>query len=515
MSVLTKKMSSLADRSLAAIKWNYLGVAARIVSQLIVQVILARLLGPETFGVFALAFLVVGVGNIVVEMGLGSALVQTRNLTSEDVRYAFTWIMLVAFGIAALVVLLADSIAQLFADRRVADVARGLAPVFILQALGVVPLSLLKRDLEFKVVQGIQIMAYLLGFLVTGVGAALLGAGVWSLVAAWVAQTGIAAVLLISSKPHAWKPLFSGRNSGLQRFGRSVLLTNLANWSIENVDNFLVGRIFGPIALGAYSISYNLVRTPANHLVVTVQTVLFSASARASDNAGSLRRAYLTVVAGVSLVAFPVFIGVAVVSGTVVEALFGTRWADAAPVLLPLSLAMTLHALMAVAGPVLWGKGAAGTELKVQVWIGAALVVVLLVASRDSVVAMAWAVFVIYSLRFVGMTIALVRHIGLQIAAWLNALRGGALAGAVVAVMLLLSDAALSAVAAQIRLALELCIAGATLVWLLLWQPRLALSAELLWVVHSLADGKPRLARSFWLRRLLAAPPAGSAPHGP
>lgn len=504
----TSKPASLTDRSLAAVKWNYLGVVARIASQLIVQIALARLLGPEAFGLFAVAFIVVGVGNILVEMGLGSALVQKKQLTDEDVRFAFTWVVVAGLVMAALVFLLSESIASFFHDPRVAEVTRGLTPVFILQSLSVVPLSLLKRELSFKAVQGAQIASYLIGFLLVGLGAALLGAGVWSLVAAWIGQTLSSAIIFNILKRHPKKPLLNMRDKALQGFSAHVLFTNIANWTIENVDNLLVGKLFGPTALGLYSVSYNLVRTPTNHLVVTLQTVLFPASSRSQDNHEGLRRAYLTVVAGVALIAFPVFAGVAAVSGTVVEALFGNKWIDAAPILLPLALAMILHALMAVAGPVLWGQGAAGSELKVQFWVALALVAALLIAAQFSMVAVAWAVCVVYAMRLVWMTAVLMRHIHLPLTPLLRALRGGALAGAVIVVLLLLTDAVLSDLAAGLRLALELVIAGSALLAFVLGLPRLAFSAELLWVAQRLLNKTPQLARSVWLCRLGAVSPS-------
>lgn len=498
---------SVTDRSLAAIKWNYLGVVARIASQLVAQIALARLLGPEAFGLFAMAFIVVGAGNILVELGLGSALVQKKQVTDEDVRFVLTWVVVAGLVMATLVYQLSETIAAYFHDPRVAEVTRSLTPIFILQALAVVPLSLLKRELAFKAVQGAQIVSYLIGFLLVGIGAALLGAGVWSLVVASIAQTLSSAIIFNVIRRHPMKPLFYMRDQALRGFGARVLLTNIANWAIENVDNLLIGKIFGVTALGLYSASYNLVRTPANHLVVTLQTVLFPASARAQDNLGGLRRAYLTVMAGVALIAVPMFGGAAAVSGTVVEALFGNKWIGAAPVLLPLALAMILHALMAVAGPVLWGKGAAGSELKVQFWVALAFVAALLVAARYSMVVVAWAVCVVYAMRLVGMTNAIMRHIHLPLLMVLRALRGGVLVGAVIVALLLLTDAVLSDHGAGFRLVLELAIAGLALLLFVLGLPGLALSAELLWVVQRLLIGMPRLAQSVWLRRLGAMPP--------
>lgn len=493
-------MLNITDRSLAAVKWSYLGVVARIVTQLVVQIALARLLGPEVFGLFAAALLVLGIGGIVVEMGLGSALIQKRDLTESDVRFAFTWVLLASFAMAVAVFLLSGYFADFFDDSRIADVLRGLTPAFIIQALGIVPVSLLKRELAFKAVQGVLITSYLGGYLIIGVGAALLGAGVWSLVAAWIAQNTLATISLLAIRRHSAKPLFRDRSSLFKGFGSRVLLTNLLNWIIENVDNLLVGRFFGPTALGLYSVSYNLVRNPANHLVVTLQTVLFPVSARAQDNLDGLRRAYLTVLAGVALIAFPLFTGVAAVAGTVVEALFGSQWIESVPILMPLSIAMIVHAAMAISGPILWGMGAAGTELKVQAVIGVIFVATLFMASRISLQMMAWAVCFVYCLRWVGMTATLLRKLHIPVRAGLSSLRGAILASLITTSLLLISDHIFSELAPFTRLAIDIVLSGIVLLMFVYKMPNFALSVELAQILHGIIAPVPILSK--WSRRL-------------
>ncbi|MDP2265242.1 MAG: oligosaccharide flippase family protein, partial [Thiobacillus sp.] len=247
------------------------------------------------------------------------------------------------------------------------------------------------------------------------------------------------------------------------------------------------GRLLGPTTLGLYSLAYTFVRTPANHLVVTLQNVLFSASARAQDNQAGLQRAYLTVVSAISLVVIPVFAGVAAVPYTVIDGIFGHKWLAAAQVLMPLSLAMILHAIMAVTGPVLSGKGAASAEFKVQFWVALALIASLLIAARYSVVAVAWAVCGVYALRLVGMVITLVHHVQLPALAFLRALRGGVIVGAPVVSVLLLADMNLTGLAPLARLLLEIFLAAATYLLTIRVFQRQVIVAELRAVLLSWA----------------------------
>lgn len=417
-------LGALSERALAAAKWSYLGVAARVLSQFISQIILARLLGPVPFGMFGICMLTAAMASIISEMGLGSALVQKRTLTDADIRVAFTRILAASAGLALLLALGAPWLAQFFGDPALTWPLRGIALSVVISSFSVVPLGLLKRRLAMRTVHIAEVAAYTTGFVLVGTGLALAGAGVWSLVGALLAQYLTEAVLVYRAAPHTLRPLLAAEDSALQRFAGRVLLTNLANWASENVDNLLVGKLLGMQALGLYSVSYNLMRTPTNHLVFTLQQVLFSASARMQDDAAALGRAYLLTLNAVLLVSLPTFIAAGVLSQTLVAALYGQKWLAAAPVLLPLALAMPVHAAMAIAGPILAGRGMIGKELKVQFWVALLLIGAILVSARFSLEVLAWSVFGVYLVRAVWMTVVLTRVLGLPARAALTSLRG-------------------------------------------------------------------------------------------
>jgi O-antigen/teichoic acid export membrane protein len=427
--------ASLTDRSLRAVKWNYVGVSARILSQLVAQITLARLLGPEPFGLFAAAFLLISVGGIFVEMGLGSALVQSKQLTEDDVCFVFTRVLVVGSGGTVAVFALAEVIGWFFANSSLVPVIQGVAPVLLLQALGVVSQSLLRRDLNFKAIQVAQVSAYSIGFIGVGVGMALLGAGVWSLVVASIAQAVVAAIIMYVQTRHSVTLRLSGRDLKLSGFGIRVLICSITNWIIENVDKLLVGKILGVQALGLYSVSYYFVRTPANHLMTTLQAVLLATCARDQNNVPSLQRAYLTVIAGVALMAFPVFAGVATVSDTVVDALFGRRWVEAGPVLLPLALSMIVHTAM-TGSVILWATDRVQKETRVQGWVAIAFVPVLMVAAQSSLIVVAWAVFFVYVLRATWLAGVILRSLDLSWWQFYSAVKGGIVLAVLVSAIL-------------------------------------------------------------------------------
>jgi len=238
--------------------------------------------------------------------------------------------------------------------------------------------------------------------------------------------------------------------------------------------------------------------------VVALQSVLFPAAARAQDDLASLRHAYLTVVSGVALVSFPAFGAVMLASETMVLALFGDAWREASAVLVPLAGAMIFHTVMAVAGPVLWGKGDVGRELKIQAIVAFALVATLVFASQYSIVAVAWGVFTVYLLRSGAMTAVLARQLKLGWPTTLEALRGGVIAGAAVVPVVLGVEMVLSDALPVVRVLFLATLPPLTVIVLGFFCPRLLLHRDLAAIVVRLAEGKG-IGGMPWLRRVRAA----------
>lgn len=431
---------SLSNLSIRALKWNYVGVGLKALLQLSVGVFLARQLGPQAFGLFSAVLLLIGLMNIVAELGLGAALTQKETVTEPDVRAAFTRVMLVGLSLAGLVAVSGRPLASLFGRPELAPFMSASAGPIALQSLGVVSLSMLRRNLEQRAVQLCQLGSYLLGYLGVGLIMAVQGYGAWSLLAAFSAQTLLFSLSLYARVRHSVVPLFRYDSAFFRSFGSRAVFSNITNWLIENVDNLLVGKLFGMNALGTYAIAYNLVRTPINQVVVSVQSVLFAASARAQHQEEALRRAFVATAGGLSLLLMPIFFSVASVAPTIVLALYGERWLDAIPLLAPLALAMPIHALMAIAGPFLWGKGLVGKELQVQLAVAVLLSVVILITANLSLGALAWGVLLVYAVRALWMIAAVSKALRLDWVRLWRSIRGGVLLGAFVSTALWSTD---------------------------------------------------------------------------
>jgi len=473
--------ASLLGKALHAFKWNVLGVAMRILLQFGAMIALARLIEPADFGFFGGSLLVYGLAVLMADLGLGMALVQRHELTTDIRRAAWGRLLMGHVGAAAGVYLGAPWFAQLLGAPDLQDGIRAMAPAVLITAFMVMPMVELRRRIDFRQVQMAQVTGYFVGFVLTAIPLAVLGWGGWSLVVALLVQQTVMVAICIRAAPQPLRPHWEKLPDGLPAFGLRVVGSNIANWVTENLDNLLVARFKGLTALGVYSVSYSLARTPANHVVNMIQQVVFATSSRVQDDDASLVRGYLALLKAVGLVTLPVFFGAALVADSVIEGLYGERWSQAGPVFAALCVAMPFHALMAVAGPILWGRGRTGVELKVQIWVAAALLLVLLLLMDQSLAVLAWGVCAVYAGRAIWLTAALAKDLSIRPARILRALLSPALLAVATMVLLSLLDSLFASATANTVLHLVGLVggAGAGLLLIMVCCPQRVLGEEL------------------------------------
>ena len=392
-------MSDITKAALKGVRWNYLGIVTRSGSNFVIGIFLARLLGPKPFGELAAATFVVGIANLLADAGFTSALVQAPVLTAIQIRYVFTVQVLIAIAMSAGCAAVSPLVALSFHDPAVRAVMLGISPLFILQAAGQTANALLRRDLSFRTLQIAQLMSYFVGYLLVGIPMALLGGGVWSLVCAQLVQAALYAGTLYWAVRHPVRPTLDASGAVLLRFGAKVMASNIINYGITNADNFVVGNRFGSTELGFYNRAFSLANQPAETIVGTLQQVLFASCSRAEGRKDAIRRAYLACLSAVAFVTVPLFWAVAGCASTVVLFLYGKQWAPAAPLFGPLMIALSMHALMAMAGPILASLNLVHREIQSQAASFVIAVCAFVVASRHSLLAVAWSVCGVYVAR--------------------------------------------------------------------------------------------------------------------
>lgn len=433
---------ALRERAIAGVLWSAVGTALRVGMQLAAQIALARLLGPEPFGLFAVALVVIALSALFAEVGLAYGLIQKQEVVPNDVRFAFTWQVLFGLVVMGLVIACAGAIADALDDDRAAGVLRALAPGILLGALAATPTMLLRRRMAFKWLQLSGVAAYGVGYLGVGVPLALAGWEAGALVAAYLVYSTVLLVLAFWKAPHSLAPLpWYPQAPDAMRFGATALATNLVNWAMTGIDRLVVGKLYSLTAAGLYAQMHAFAYSPALTLLGTVQQVLYSAGAAVQDDHARLRSALATMIGAATLFAAPPFLTVALVSDTIVLALYGPRWEGAAALLTPLALAMPAIVTTGLVTPLLWNSGEIARELQVQLPVSLAWAMLcLMLALTAPLPAVAWGLAALLVLRAVLLTRAAMRALRLQISEALLAVRGGAAVASATGLIVVVAD---------------------------------------------------------------------------
>lgn len=425
---------SLAAKAASGVGWNLAGFAIRAGAGFGINIVLARLLGPAPFGLVAIAMVVIALGNLLVDSGLSVQLIRNATISAREIRGVFTLQVLLGLVLAAGTILSVPLITALLKQEGARPVMRALAFMLIIVSAGQTSTALLRRDLRFKAIQKIQIISYLVGYGALGIPLAYAGAGVWTLVWAQLVQATLCTAMSWALVRHSLLPYVGLESKAMLRFGSFVAGSNVASWSINAMPTFLIGRTLGPAQLGLYNRAYMMVGVSETALVAPIQTVSLSLYSRLQENEATVRRAFLAIIAGVALLAFPVFLLVAGMAGTIIQAVLGHKWIGAAPVLIPLAFAMCFDVVAAVCSPLLISRGRPDLDLHTQIIAAAfgGLSLAIAAWTNSSLLTMAWAVCLcLYLVRAAAAAMFVKRVLSIPWAKFARAPLGGLLLGIV------------------------------------------------------------------------------------
>ncbi len=326
-----KKHKSLTAQTASGLSWFYLSTVALMAANLAYTATVSRLLLPVAFGLMAMANLVVLFINFFARMGLASALVQKPDLSRDEVRAASTAGILVGLACTGVVWILAPAVATLFRAPTLPPILRALSVSFVFMGWSMTGLGLLRREHRFRTLSVISIGTYVFGYLVVGVGLALLGAGVWSLVGASISSTATQAVWQYAIVRHPLLPVLRWEPyRDVCGYGARLSGAYLMDYIGGNLDTFTVSRVASTATLGQYTRAYYLVFQPlSNYLAQALTNVLFPPLSRIQKDLARLRRAYLTVVSLGNLMLFPICAGIAVAAHELVLVILGPQWTPA------------------------------------------------------------------------------------------------------------------------------------------------------------------------------------------
>jgi PST family polysaccharide transporter len=323
---------------LSGMRWSGVSVLGREFARTVFTIVLARLVGPEGFGIVAQAAVYVGIVGLFLDQGFSSALIQRKSLAAGVAGAVFSVNLVIGVAVMTITIGIAPAWAGFMHTSELTVVLAVLAPTLLLRSACVTPRALLLRRMEFRGI-GIADIASAFAGGALGVLAAAMGAGYWALVVQIVA-TDVVLLLAFAALRTIPLPNLRLRLLGdIAGFSTRAFVAGFLGTVARNIDNVLVGKFQGPNALAFYGLGYRLLLLPIQLLSATIGNVLFPAFARHADDIPIVRNEMSRATRVLAVLALPAMALTAAAAPQIVPLMFGADWNPAVPIVQVLALA--------------------------------------------------------------------------------------------------------------------------------------------------------------------------------
>lgn len=324
-------MSSIKEATVTSLLWKVMERGGNAVVQMAVQVVMARLLAPEQFGALAVMLVFVNLGNVIVQSGLNTALIQSPEADDADFSTVFWMSLAVSVALYAAIFLAAPSVAAFYAMPGIVWPLRALGLLLVVSAYNSVQVAKVTRDLQMRKVFRAT-MASVIFSAVSGIGAAVAGAGLWALVAQQLSYQLVNCVVLAFQVD--WKPRMvfrAERARELFGFGWRLLASGLLEQGYQSLADLVVGKRFSPARLGLVSQGKKYPQAVGSMLDGAIQPVMLSAVSRVQDDRARVKRLVRRALKTSTFLIAPAMTLFACCAPSLVPALLGPQWAEAVP----------------------------------------------------------------------------------------------------------------------------------------------------------------------------------------
>ena len=321
-------------------KWTAISAIAGGGLQLAQLAVLGRLLEPSDFGLMAMMMVAIGLGNAIADFGLGNYLVQSEELCQRALNRLLLTALAMSVAMAGAVALSASAAATYYQAPQLSIMLPWLSMAIVGSTLSQMLLALLQRAFEFKTI-AVGEIASVLTALILAILLAMAGCGVWALVAGQLAAGASRLLVFLPKFLNLRRGLPIGGHGQSYKVGGFIFfqtgerLLNYVGW---NMDKLILGRFAGDIALGTYTVAYQLMIRPfsvLNPIFTRVALPLFS---RIKSDDARLISGYLQMLQVIAVLSFPIYVGISIAAPGITFLVMGQKWADSAPVLALLSV---------------------------------------------------------------------------------------------------------------------------------------------------------------------------------
>ncbi len=369
-SVQGSKTMSLGKEAKKGVFYIFLSKYSDVVFQLLITAVLARLLTPEEFGIFAIIIVIVNLSRRFTEIGLKPAIVQYKDLSEDEIGSIFNFTILQGLAFAVVFYFIVSLLKVFFDNPAYLDYRIWVAVIVFLGSLNIVPSALLSKAVNFRVLGFTRVIGNLLSGAL-GIVLAYHKFGVFALIYRRVLlEIMTFGVLFITSK---MRYVFNFDFSWFRKIGKFAFNQfgySIVNYLWRNIDNFLIAKFFNEAALGIYSRAYSLMRYPVRYLSYALTPVLHPVLSKVQNDKDRIRTFYMKFTKLMSLVALPLIVVMYLLARDIILILFGNQWVDSILLFKYLSIASGLLLFKTTTAPIFYSIGRTDVLFRLGIFEG-------------------------------------------------------------------------------------------------------------------------------------------------
>ena len=313
--------------------WRFMERTGAQAVGFVVQIILARLIAPEAFGIIALVVVFTSILQVFVDSGMGNALIQKKNADDLDFSSVFYFNMAMCLVLYGLMFVAAPFIADFYNMPDLTPVVRVLSLMLIISGVRNIQQAYVSRNLLFKKFF-YATLGSTIGAAVIGIGMAYAGYGVWAIVAQQIFRAGVAALILwITVK---WRPRFIfslERLKGLFSYGWKLLASSLINTVYAEIRQLIIGKVYLPEELAFYNRSSHFPKFIVENINSSIDSVLLPTMSAEQDDKSRVRAMTRRAIKTSTYLMMPFMVGLAVCAEPVVRLILTEKWLPCVPFL--------------------------------------------------------------------------------------------------------------------------------------------------------------------------------------
>lgn len=358
---------SLRHKTIRGVGWSFVDNIASSGITFLVGLVLARLLTPAEYGLMAMIAIFIAISNSIIDSGFSNALIRKIHVERVDYNTVFYFNLIISILVYAILYIASPVISAFFKEPVLVEVTRVIGWVLIINALAIIPRTQFVRNVDFKTQTKVSLISSVSSGIV-GIGMALGGMGVWSLVGQQLSRQFLNTLFLwIYSK---WRPVWEFSTQSFKElfgFGSKLLLSGLLDTIYKNIYYIVIGRFYTSAQLGQYTRAEQFNTIFSSNLTSVVQRVSYPVLSSIQEESERLREAYRKVIKITMLITFACMLGLAAVAKPLIIILIGEKWLPAVYLLQIICFSGMLYPLHAINLNILQVKGRSDLFLKLEI----------------------------------------------------------------------------------------------------------------------------------------------------